>query len=135
VQAVVDYFGPTDFLQMDAHRLPKGMVHNGVQSPESLLVGGPIQENKDKVARANPITYVTKDAPPFLICHGDADPLVPRHQSELLAAALRKAGVPMILYTVKGGGHGRFSDLAVPGLTKRFLAQHLKPGSTAPKAQ
>ena len=29
VQAVVDYFGPTDFLQMDTHRLPGGMVHDG----------------------------------------------------------------------------------------------------------
>ena len=63
VQAVVDYFGPTDFLQMDAHRLPDGMVHDTADSPESQLVGGPIQENKDKVARANPITYVTQRRP------------------------------------------------------------------------
>ena len=27
-QAVVDFFGPTDFLQMDAHRPPHGMVHD-----------------------------------------------------------------------------------------------------------
>lgn len=40
VQAVVDYFGPTDFNQMDDHRLPDGMQHNPPQSPESLLVGG-----------------------------------------------------------------------------------------------
>ena len=33
VQAVVDYFGPTDFLQMDAHRLPDGLVHD---VPDSL---------------------------------------------------------------------------------------------------
>lgn len=63
VQAVVDYFGPTDFLQMNAHRLPNGLVHNAADSPESLLVGGAIQESKDNVAKANPITYVTKDAP------------------------------------------------------------------------
>ena len=45
VQAVVDYFGPTDFLQMDAHRLPNGLVHDAPDSPESKLIGGPIQEN------------------------------------------------------------------------------------------
>ena len=60
VQAVVDYFGPTDFLQMDAQSLPDGLVHDAPDSPESQLVGGPIQEHQDRVARANPITYVSK---------------------------------------------------------------------------
>jgi acetyl esterase/lipase/catechol 2,3-dioxygenase-like lactoylglutathione lyase family enzyme len=135
VQAVVDYFGPTDFLQMDAHRLPNGQVHDGADSPESQLVGGALQENKDKVARANPITYVTREAPPFLICHGDADPLVPRHQSVLLEAALRKAGVPVTFYTVKGAGHGRFNDPKVGELTKEFLANHLRPAPPGADAE
>jgi acetyl esterase/lipase len=132
VQAVVDYFGPTDFLQMDAHRLPNGLVHNAADSPESLLVGGAIQESKDKVAKANPITYVAKDAPPFLICHGDQDPLVPHHQSELLEAALKNAGVPVTFYSVKGAGHGRFNDPKVAELTRAFLAEHLQPTSRPP---
>lgn len=127
VQAVVDYYGPTDFLQMDAHRTPDGMLHDPADSPESLLIGGPIQENSDKVARANPVTYVSADAPPFLIVHGDADPLVPHHQSVLLDAALRAAGVPVTFYTVAGGGHGHFSDPAAPRLTQEFLARHLQP--------
>jgi acetyl esterase/lipase len=127
VQAVVDYFGPTDFLQMDAHRPPNGMVHDPADSPESQLIGGAIQENKEKTARANPITYVTKDDPPFLIVHGDSDPLVPHHQSELLAAALEKAGVPVTFYTVKGAGHGGFGDPKVAELTSEFLAKHLRP--------
>jgi acetyl esterase/lipase len=127
VQAVVDYFGPTDFLQMDAHRLPDGMVHDAPDSPESQLVGGPIQQHRDEVARANPITYVRSDAPPFLIVHGELDPLVPHHQSELLAAALEKAGVEMSFHTVKGGGHGDFTDPSVPEMTRAFLARHLGP--------
>ena len=130
VQAVVDYYGPTDFLQMDAHRPPNGMLHDPVDSPESELIGGAIQENKAKTARANPITYVSKNAPPFLICHGDADPLVPYHQSVLLEAALRQAGVPVTLYTVKGAGHGGFEDPQVPALTREFLAKHLQPAAT-----
>jgi acetyl esterase/lipase len=125
VQAVLDFFGPTDFLQMDAHRPPNGMVHDEPDSPESQLVGGPIQENPDKVARANPITWVTSDAPPFLIVHGDQDPLVPHHQSELLADALRRAGVPVIFHTVEGGSHGGFGDPKVPELSRAFLAKHL----------
>lgn len=127
VQAVVDYFGPTDFLQMDAHRFSDGLVHDAPDSPESQLVGGPIQEHKDRVARANPITYVSKDDPPFLIIHGDQDKLVPFHQSVLLKDALEKAGVPVTFYRVEGGGHGWFRDPKVPELTKTFLAQHLNP--------
>ena len=127
VQAVVDYFGPTDFLQMDAHRLPDGLVHDAPDSPESKLVGGPIQEYKDRVAKANPITYVSKDDSPFLIIHGDQDKLVPFHQSMLLKDALEKAGVPVTFYKVEGGGHGWFRDPKVPELTKAFLEQHLRP--------
>lgn len=121
VQAVVDWFGPTDFLQMDAHRLPTGLEHDPADSPESELVGGAIQEHPDLVAAANPITYVTGDAPPFLIIHGDRDPLVPHHQSVLLEAALRAAGVPVQFYTVPGGGHGGFTDPQVFILTQAFL--------------
>jgi acetyl esterase/lipase len=126
VQAVLDFFGPTDFLQMDAQRLPEGMVHDTADSPESELVGGPIQERPAEVARANPVTYVTADAPPFLIVHGDRDPLVPYHQSTLLAVALKAAGVPFTFYTVVGAGHGGFDDPQISDLVHTFLATHLK---------
>jgi dipeptidyl aminopeptidase/acylaminoacyl peptidase len=123
---VVDYFGPTDFLQMDDQRLPQGMIHNTPQSPESLFVGGPIQEMREEVTRANPITYVSETAAPFLIVHGDKDPLVPYHQSLLLDTALRKVGVTVQLYTVKEGGHGGFTDPKVDTLTREFFAAHLR---------
>lgn len=105
VQAVCDFFGPTDFLRMNA--APGGRIdHEAADSPESRLVGGPIREHPDRVARANPITYVSPDDPPFLIVHGDRDPLVPLNQSELLRDALAAAGVPVTLHVVEGGGHG-----------------------------
>jgi acetyl esterase/lipase len=126
VQAVLDFFGPTDFLQMDAQRLPGGMVHDAPDSPESQLVGGPIQEHPGKVARANPATYVTPESPPFLIVHGDSDPLVPYGQSLLLVHALRAAGVPAMFYTVVGAGHGGFDDPQIPILVQDFLAAHLR---------
>jgi len=116
---------------MDAHRLPNGMLHDPADSPESQLIGGAIQENKEKTARANPVTYVTKDDPPFLIVHGDSDPLVPHHQSELLASALETAGVPVTFYTVKGAGHGGFRDPKVAELTAEFLVKHLRPERAA----
>jgi len=133
VQAVVDYFGPTDFCQMDAHRLPEGMAHDPADSPESQLIGGAIQEHPERVAAANPVTYVTPSAPPFLIVHGDRDPLVPHHQSVLLASALQRAGVAVQFYTVPGGGHGGFTDPRVDELTAAFLRRWaaLQGGHTA----
>jgi acetyl esterase/lipase len=126
VHAVIDYYGPIDFLQMDAHRLQKGMVHNDSGSPESLLIGGLITENKDKVQAANPIAYLTRQAPPFLIVHGDQDALVPIHQSELLSRALQSAGVPVTFHTVKGGGHDDFKSAEVVTLFRDFLAKYLR---------
>jgi acetyl esterase/lipase len=99
VQAVVDWFGPTDF-----NTIGKGL--NDPKSPVSRLIGGPPQENKEKAAKASPITYVGKDAAPTLIMHGDKDNLVPISQSEELAAALKKAGVEVTFQVVKGNGHG-----------------------------
>lgn len=122
VQAVVDYFGPTDFLQMDAHSISRRLVHDKSDSPESLLIGGAIRQRPDKVARANPIRYVSADDPPFLIVHGDQDPLVPHHQSELLVAALREAGVEAELYTVEGGAHGRGGEFGSDKLFERVAA-------------
>ncbi len=104
VDAVVDWFGPTDFLTMDS--CGSTMTHNAANSPESNLVGGAIQENKDKCALANPVTYVDKDDPPFLILHGDKDPLVPFCQSEVLYESIQKAGVESEFILVPDAKHG-----------------------------
>jgi dipeptidyl aminopeptidase/acylaminoacyl peptidase len=48
---------------------------------------------------------VTDKAPPFLIIHGDADPVVPLDQSKKLLAALEAAGVPAELIIKEGGAH------------------------------
>ena len=121
VQAVCNYFGPSDFLQMDAHRMPNGLIHDAPDSPESVLVGGAIQEHPGIVATANPITYVSRDDPVFLHIHGEKDPLVPVHQSKILHRALVEAGVASQLYVVPEGGHGGFKDSKVPQLEKAFI--------------
>jgi acetyl esterase/lipase len=126
VQAVCDWFGPTDFTQIAAQSLPTSLLdHDAPDSPEARLIGGPIQKNKDKAARANPITYITADDPPFLIMHGDQDNLVPLGQSELLLAALQQAGVPATLHTIKGAGHG-FGSPEQFRMVRQFFDQQLK---------
>ncbi|KIX06134.1 uncharacterized protein Z518_04108 [Rhinocladiella mackenziei CBS 650.93] len=105
VQGVVDYYAPSDFLQMDDHALPGTRPHNAPNSPESRYLGGTITEHPDRVKRANPMTYVSASTPPFFIAHGTDDHTVPFHQSELLVAALKEAGVPVIFHPVDGADH------------------------------
>lgn len=126
VQAVVDWFGPTALRRMSMY--PSRMDHDSPTSPESRLIGGPVQQNAELADRANAITYVTKDDPPFLIQHGDADPLVPMEQSELLRDALKKAGVAVELTIFHGAGHGgpAFQSAANLEKVKSFFAEHLR---------
>ena len=104
VDAVVDWFGPTDFLIMD--ECGSSFSHNEANSPESSLVGGAIQDHKLACTFANPITFVQKDNPPFLIFHGNEDPLVPHCQSEKLYEELQKKGVESELVIIDKGKHG-----------------------------
>ena len=91
VQAVVDWFGPTNFLLMDEQLKVTGNGkpdHSYSNSPESKLMGQKITEIPLKVQLANPETYISKDDPPFLIEHGAKDQLVPTQQSVNFAAKL-----------------------------------------------
>lgn len=105
VDAVVDWFGPTNMLVMDSCG-GTDFIHNDPQSPASLYIGGPIQENKEKCMLADPITYIDSTDPPFLIFHGEKDRVVPHCQSELLYAALQKAKVPSQFFLIPDGQHG-----------------------------
>lgn len=78
-------------------RAGSGQHHDAPDSSESKLIGAPIQERPELATRANSISYMSNasNLPPFLNVHGDADPLVPFNQSELLVAALQK-GVAVV---------------------------------------
>jgi len=87
VQAVIDFFGPTDFLQVD-NAYPgvceSPVVYEEPGSMVSQLVGCLVTECEDKVRAANPITYIDGNEPPFSIHHGTADCTVPLSQSGIL---------------------------------------------------
>jgi acetyl esterase/lipase len=129
VQAVCDFFGPTDFLHMDDLRGEN--PHDAPDSPESQLLGGPIREHPDRVAFANPITYVRAGVPPFLIVHGDQDRTVLPNQSEMLHRALLEVGGEVTYHVVHGAGHGFGSAPAaqraeIDALVDAFFDRHLK---------
>jgi len=107
VQAVVDFYGPTDFItaNMDSSK--------AVHVVEELF-GVPRDQNPDLWKSGSPIAYVKASDPPMLIIHGDSDSTVPLQQSIVFDAALTKAGVPHQFIIVKNADHG-FRPL--PGTT------------------
>ncbi|WP_165227150.1 alpha/beta hydrolase fold domain-containing protein [Aquisphaera insulae] len=119
IRCVVDEFGPSDLHAM-------GGSHDAANSPESRLIGATVPENKDRARAASPVTYVTKETPPFLIFHGTKDPVVPFNQSERMAAALRAADVPVLFVHVVGAGHGGFRNPEVGRRVRRFFDRNLR---------
>ncbi len=106
VQAAWAAAAPTQFLSMDSCG---GSIirHNDAGSPESGMIGGPIQQHKEKATLANPITFVSRDDPPIHLVHGTSDNLVPFCQSVLLYNALTASGnqKEMGFTSRQGGGH------------------------------
>ena len=69
VQAALDWFGPTDFLKMDAQLDENGYGpshHADPDSPESMYLGAKLADVTLKVELANPMTYIHKNMPPLL---------------------------------------------------------------------
>ena len=129
VKAVINFFGPTDFLRMDD--FPSAIAHNEATSPESSVIGGPIQDpnNRGKVDEYNPLSYISEDKeyPPFLIMHGDSDHLVPFNQSLILYEALRDSDHSAEFYKLLGAGHGnRFFTQQTLRIVLDFLNLHFK---------
>jgi acetyl esterase/lipase len=121
VCAVVDNFGPTDFFRTEgAPPTAYSAVHQ--------LLGGTVAEKQELAKSASPITYVSPADPPFLIMHGDKDPLVPILQSELLHASLVDEAIPVTYFKVKGGLHGgeAFKTLHYKEALNGFLERNVK---------
>ena len=102
VQAVCDFFGPTDLLAMLEQRGED--VRRPM--PEDELLGELVERVESLARLASPITHVHDAAPPFLIMHGTEDRTVSVDQSTAFHEALLAAGVPSTLRTIEGAGHG-----------------------------
>lgn len=112
ISAVVDFYGVSSLVDIPPMNTPAGLFPSAMTAavpagmpmqPEYMLVGG--SNDPVLLAAASPVSYVTADAPPFLLIHGDRDALVPHSQTDLLAAALADAGVEHDVVTIKGGDH------------------------------
>jgi len=138
VQAAIDYFGPTDLIQMQLDVLtPPGSTinHDAPSSPESRLVGwsltgqgmGDIRANLtnstppypalvQRATWANPVSWVDAGDPPVFIGHGTNDTAVPVRQSTRLSAALFGAGVEHDFRAIPLAGHGLGGTIDVQAL-------------------
>jgi acetyl esterase/lipase len=127
VQAVCVVSGPGDLLQLyrDATG-PSGAEMNPKVKPGlEALIGVPVEENKTKAMAASPISYVSKDDPPFLIIQGENDPTVPVSLTQSFFAALKAAGVDATLEIATGRGHGVGGPEFQP-MIKNFFDKHLR---------
>ena len=107
VDAVVDFCGPAD-----------------LTSDHFFLGYNKLFANDMDIAKeTSPLRWVTSDAPPFLICHGDEDPSVPLSDSQRLRDALEAAGVLVTYFEVPGAHHG-FDHETVYRLLTEFILRH-----------
>ena len=104
VQAVIDYFGPSDF-ELRGKTQPDRAYTD--KSGSFALLGGRNGKVPLKMERfASPATYVSSDDPPLLIFHGTADKVVLPDQSEHIARRYQASGLTAQLVMVEGAGHG-----------------------------
>lgn len=127
IRGVVSIYGVSDLLSMSAPMLG-GVDHDAPDAPARDLLGASVDERPDLARRASPITYVSPDAPPFLLLHGDQDRVVPYTQSTQLHYALRLAGADSKLVRLHGLGHGDpgFQTGNTAQLIRDFIGKHTR---------
>ena len=89
IRAVVDQFGPTDFLNENVHYEESGYARmNPPSKPGHGIVDALLRADTSKnpalCAFVSPISNVHPDIPPVLILHGRFDPMVAYQQSVTL---------------------------------------------------
>jgi acetyl esterase/lipase len=115
VQAVIDFYGPTDLTALLGGR-------QGAGGPLDLFLGGTPATVPGRYLAASPLSHVTRDDPPHLIVHGSLDWLVPSEQSRRLTEALKATGVRHKLIIIDGAGHGFGLKVRDRDLTPEILA-------------
>jgi len=130
VQAIVDFYGPTDFIlraqeQPEFTDKPTGQVFQ--------LLGHGVKEREDRAKLASGAWHVTKDDPPLLAIHGTKDTRVRPNQTQRIHDAYQAMGLESSVHLVEGAGHGGkgFDTAEVQAAVTAFLEKHLKSKSGA----
>lgn len=132
VQAVVSWAGATDLTNVNTQireLRAKGVKNtldvDSPNAPLTLFLGGKSEDKPELAKQASPITYASKDDPPFLVVHGKKDNVVPVEQSEALYKSLKDAGVDVEFRCMKGLKHFLFHKGTMKDV-KEFFDKHFK---------
>ena len=129
VQAVCDWYGPTELLSMPPNNVGNGRTAEDVaNSNGAKLLGCTVRDCPDLARQASALDNISSDDPPFLIMHGDLDPGVPLTQSTRFYHKLQNQGVDAHLEIVEGAGHGGplFNSDLVRDRVLNFFEQTLR---------
>ena len=126
VQCVIDSFGPADLLHWGDPPLLAAL--DTPDTAVARLLGGRVRDHEELARLASPVAFVDRHSAPFLILHGQNDPIVPAQQSMVLDAALRRAGVESTLVLIPGGGHSGavFAEARYLVQMVAFMDRHLR---------
>ena len=122
INAAVVYSGPAV--------LGMAIEKSGSHPAYRKFVAGPEETIMERAKKASPITYVTKDAPPFLIIHGTKDGTVPVAQADVFVEKLKEAEADVTYLRIERGSHNLFNNPEAGKAAAEFLERVLK----APKA-
>lgn len=100
VQAACPWYPPTDVTGF-----PYPSPLESASSRESLMLGMNVMLHQEEALKACPVSYVSKDAPPFMIIHGMNDHTVPFSQGEILHDKLETAGCDVKLIAIEDADH------------------------------
>jgi acetyl esterase/lipase len=122
VTCVLDFCGPSNFLTFGSQG--SSLKPDDPSSAIAKLMGGLVNDRQDVARNASPVHHISSDDAPFLLIHGDKDPLVPYAQAKELDEALEAAKIPATLLTMTRGGHV-FMNPTLTELMRHFLDRHL----------
>ena len=93
------YYGVSDLsaLARDTHKFESRYL-------DSLI--GPYPERRDLYESRSPIRHADRLSCPIILFQGTEDKVVPPSQSEMMADALRRKGIPMAYMAFEGERHG-----------------------------
>ena len=137
INALVSWYGPTDLFRIRQDRIDDDVPGENQRfkepSPETLLLGVPIENAKSQADEASPVElakHLPADLrlPPILLVHGDSDFVISPLQTKRLYDELQRnsAAEKLKLRLVPGAGHGGAGFEAEVEPAVQFFVKHLR---------
>ena len=111
VQAVVNFYGPTDLTADYAKENPA----------VTSLIGKSYSEDPNLYKEASPLFFVSKNVPPTITFHGTLDELVPYEQADQLHEALQNAGAISDYHLLQGWPHTMDASVKVNAYAQHHI--------------